>query len=170
MSSFWTSCLSQFEQELPPQQFNTWIRPLRLEGEDNFAKGLRLLAPNGFILKWVKERYLSRIEELGSAYFSAPVSVSLMLGERTAAPLNPPQPRVVGTAPIERRLNSQSPASPVLEHKQAKARSLYEKTRLIPGFTFENLMITTENATLDPAWFEGLTVKNVTVNGTELDD
>jgi len=31
-------------------------------------------------------------------------------------------------------------------------------------------MITTENATLDPAWFEGLTVKNVTVNGTELDD
>ena len=33
MSSFWISCLSQFEQELPPQQFNTWIRPLRLEGE-----------------------------------------------------------------------------------------------------------------------------------------
>ena len=79
--------MSQFEQELPPQQFNTWIRPLRLEGEDDFANGLRLLAPNGFILKWVKERYLSRIEELGSAYFSLPVTVSLVLaGRSTTAP------------------------------------------------------------------------------------
>ena len=83
MSSFWISCLSQFEQELPPQQFNTWIRPLRLEGEDDAANGLRLYAPNGFILKWVKERYLTRIEELGSAFFSAPVSVSMMVAERS---------------------------------------------------------------------------------------
>jgi hypothetical protein len=51
MSSFWISCLSQFEQELPPQQFNTWIRPLRLEGEDDVPTGLRLYAPNGFILE-----------------------------------------------------------------------------------------------------------------------
>ena len=58
MSNFWISCLSQFEQELPPQQFNTWIRPLRLEGEDDITNGLRLIAPNGFILKWVKERDL----------------------------------------------------------------------------------------------------------------
>jgi chromosomal replication initiator protein len=65
MSRFWSSCLSQFEQELPPQQFNTWIRPLRLEGEEDLAQRLRLLAPNGFILKWVKERYLASIEALG---------------------------------------------------------------------------------------------------------
>ena len=85
MTSFWSTCLSQFEQELPPQQFNTWIRPLRLEGEEDVATGLRLLAPNGFILKWVKERYLARIEEIGSQYFSTPVDITLALGERTAA-------------------------------------------------------------------------------------
>ena len=33
MASFWESCLLRFEQELPEQQFNTWIKPLRLEGE-----------------------------------------------------------------------------------------------------------------------------------------
>ena len=142
MSSFWTSCLSQFEQELPPQQFNTWIRPLRLEGEDDYSNGLRLLAPNGFILKWVKERYLTRIEELGSAFFSAPVSVSLMLGERAAAPVNPTPTRMINAGnPIERPLNSQSPVSSALERTQAKTRSVYEKTRLIPGFTFENLIV-----------------------------
>ena len=82
MSSFWNSCLSQFEQELSSQQFNTWIRPLRLEGEESPDQGLRLLAPNGFILKWVKERYLGRIEELGSAYFSVPINISLVVGNR----------------------------------------------------------------------------------------
>ncbi len=142
MSSFWTSCLSQFEQELPPQQFNTWIRPLRLEGEDDYSNGLRLLAPNGFILKWVKERYLTRIEELGSAFFSAPVSVSLMLGERVAAPGNPTPSRMINAvSQLERSLNSQSPVFSALERTHAKTRSVYEKTRLIPGFTFENLIV-----------------------------
>src|SRR5664279_4971455 len=98
MSSFWTSCLSQFERELPPQQFNTWIRPLRLEGEDDLASGLRLLAPNGFILKWVKERYLTRIEELGCAFFAAPISVSLILGERSTPPVNHAQSVALNTA------------------------------------------------------------------------
>jgi chromosomal replication initiator protein len=140
MSSFWTSCLSQFENELPPQQFNTWIRPLRLEGEDDFANGLRLFAPNGFILKWVKERYLARIEELGSAYFSAPVCVALMLAERTAAsPLARQSPPAQNSAVTANR--SQNPAQAVLERPLEKTRSFYEKTRLIPGFTFENLIV-----------------------------
>lgn len=143
MSSFWTSCLSQFENELPPQQFNTWIRPLRLEGEDDIANGLRLYAPNGFILKWVKERYLSRIEELGSAYFSAPVNVALMLGERAATPPSPP-----GSAPVNRN-STTATAQPnkaptpqaVLERPAERGRSFYEKSRLIPGFTFDNLIV-----------------------------
>jgi chromosomal replication initiator protein len=141
MSSFWSSCLSQFEQELPPQQFNTWIRPLRLEGEEDLARGLRLLAPNGFILKWVKERYLARIEALGSEYFSVPVNITLTLGERVAvAPnqvsgatgrtANPTAGKTVAVGAMARI------AAPV-----EKDRSSYEKTRLIPTFTFDNLVV-----------------------------
>ena len=51
MSGFWATCLSQFELELPAQQFNTWIRPLRLEGENDLSNGLRLIAPNG-VMCW----------------------------------------------------------------------------------------------------------------------
>lgn len=135
MSSFWNSCLSQFEQELSSQQFNTWIRPLRLEGEDAPDKGLRLVAPNGFILKWVKERYLGRIEELGSQYFSAPVSISLAVGMRDAAPVanaaGNPKPALKAARTI------------AAEPPVAKAYPLpaYEKTRLIPSFTFDNLIV-----------------------------
>jgi chromosomal replication initiator protein len=68
---FWESCLQRFEQELPAQQFNTWIRPLRLEGEATALEdGLRLIAPNTFILKWVRDRYLSRIEDYSRSFFS----------------------------------------------------------------------------------------------------
>lgn len=143
MSSFWTSCLSQFENELPPQQFNTWIRPLRLEGEDDFANGLRLFAPNGFILKWVKERYLTRIEELGSAYFSAPVSVALMLAERTASAPMPPRQASASASASSAGKTSRVENTPqaILERPAEKTRSFYEKSRLIPGFTFENLIV-----------------------------
>jgi chromosomal replication initiator protein len=141
MSSFWTSCLSQFEQELPAQQFNTWIRPLRLEGEDDIANGLRLTAPNGFILKWVKERYLTRIEELGNAYYSVPVSIALALGERkvvdSAKPATSDFNAVRATSTVSGSQNVGREPAPAT----AKTRSSYEKTRLIPGFTFENLIV-----------------------------
>jgi len=143
MSSFWTSCLSQFEAELPPQQFNTWIRPLRLEGEDDVVNGLRLLAPNGFILKWVKERYLTRIEELGSVYFSMPISIALALGERqvvsgNTAPSVTHRPAPAAAA-AGKAGSSREPAAsaPIV----TPTRSSYEKTRLIPGFTFDNLIV-----------------------------
>ncbi|WP_319242090.1 chromosomal replication initiator protein DnaA [uncultured Propionivibrio sp.] len=140
MSSFWTSCLAQFEQELPPQQFNTWIRPLRLVGEDDPANGLHLIAPNGFILKWVKERYLARIEELGQVFFSEPVSVSLLLAERGTSPVAPAK-QSPSPSPV------QTPAAPAglppatIERPLDKTRSPYEKTRLIAGFTFDNLIV-----------------------------
>ena len=57
----WTRCLERLEGELSPQQFNTWIRPLHaIEGDHS----IRLLAPNRFVLDWINERYLTRIEEL----------------------------------------------------------------------------------------------------------
>lgn len=59
--SVWKSCLERLEGELPPQQFNTWIRPLQAIEEDEC---IRLLAPNRFVLDWINEKYINRIEEL----------------------------------------------------------------------------------------------------------
>ena len=57
----WKRCLERLEGELSPQQFNTWIRPLHaIENSNN----IRLLAPNRFVLDWINERYLARIQEL----------------------------------------------------------------------------------------------------------
>jgi chromosomal replication initiator protein len=60
MENFWSTCLSRFEQELSKQQYNTWIKPLVAEVNGN---ELRLVAPNRFVLQWVKERFNKKIEQ-----------------------------------------------------------------------------------------------------------
>lgn len=57
----WQRCVDHLKEELPSQQFNTWIRPLQAEFS---AEGLTLFAPNRFVQDWVKDKFYSRICEL----------------------------------------------------------------------------------------------------------
>ncbi len=60
-NSLWKGCLRRLEREVSDQQLNTWIRPLQAQ-ED--GKLLRLLAPNRFVLDWVRDHFADRIQEL----------------------------------------------------------------------------------------------------------
>jgi chromosomal replication initiator protein len=134
MGGFWDSCLKRFEQELPVQQFNTWIKPLRLEGESHPLEGLRLIAPNGFIMKWVRDRYLTRIEDYGRAFFSGPVNIALVIDGGKAGMARP------GTTSA-----NAAPASPVSapvpDRPQQAKTNPYDKSRLFQSFTFDNLVV-----------------------------
>ena len=57
----WQHCIDSLSAEIPNQQFNTWIRPLKVKIEKDT---LRIFAPNRFILDWVKKKFLPRIQEL----------------------------------------------------------------------------------------------------------
>jgi chromosomal replication initiator protein len=61
MENFWTLCLERFKKELSAQQFNTWIKPLRFEHDQDKIK---ILAPNKFVQQWVKDRFAQKIELL----------------------------------------------------------------------------------------------------------
>ena len=61
MSLIWPQITSKLEIELPSKEFNTWIRPLQTIEQN---KTLTLLAPNHFVLEWVHEHYLPRIQEI----------------------------------------------------------------------------------------------------------
>ncbi len=58
LDSLWRQCLDQLENELPEQQFNTWIRPL--QAVEN-AGSVRLLAPNQFVLDKINDFYIKDI-------------------------------------------------------------------------------------------------------------
>src|SRR5438067_13916357 len=91
MQNLWDACLRRLEQELPAQQFNTWIRPLAPESgaaED----ALILTAPNRFVLELVRERFAARIERLVAETSGREVGLRLVVGRghepdlRTALP------------------------------------------------------------------------------------
>ena len=62
----WNKCLCLLEEELPAQQFKTWIKPLKLGSSGPIATNndIVLLAPNRFIRDWVLDKFLTRITEI----------------------------------------------------------------------------------------------------------
>lgn len=160
----WTFCLTRLEQELPPQQFNTWIKTLRAESGADGA--FFLYAPNRFVLQWVRERYLRRINELAEECLGVPANVELQLpaagAARPVAPAVPAVPAVAAPrtpsepeqAPVAEPAATAEPAAPRRAPPAAPAPSvrrsdaespsgielIYDKTRLNPDFTFDTLV------------------------------
>ncbi|MEX0707110.1 MAG: chromosomal replication initiator protein DnaA [Woeseia sp.] len=107
-STLWNRCVRELQVELPEQQFNTWIRPLQAVES---AESLKLLAPNRFVVDWLQEHYLARINELVKNGDDA-VTVRLEVGSRDlVAPTASVRPaaqsvgRVTHSSPVASRLN-----------------------------------------------------------------
>jgi len=132
MDSFWLSCLKHFEKELSTQQFNTWIKPLQFS-LSSAKNELILVAPNRFVLQWIKDNFMLRIEQMAETHFSKSIHFQIKLAdnepEKPAAIVEedgvivPPPLAQKKTAPISRR--------PAIEKPQS---------RLNPSFTFDTFV------------------------------
>ena len=58
---FWSECTEKLEAKLSQEEFNTWIKPLRADINEN---NLEISAPNDFVLTYVKENLGQIIENL----------------------------------------------------------------------------------------------------------
>lgn len=86
-ATVWQKCLGLLQEEYPPQQFNTWLRPLQAEAEEST---LILLAPNRFVVDWVKKHFFPRIKELVSQISADTIKlVSIEIGSRITEPAVP---------------------------------------------------------------------------------
>jgi len=123
--SFWDSCLRSFEKSLPPQQYNSWIKPLLLQNENG---SLVLTAPNTFTLKLVQERFLPEISrQAGLAYSRIPLFEFRVLETEPAA-----KPREAAPQKI---------AAPVHDSKPKVETSFRSYGKLNPNLTFDNFVI-----------------------------
>tara|TARA_R110000850_G_scaffold43212_31_gene110514 strand:- start:2161 stop:3684 length:1524 start_codon:yes stop_codon:yes gene_type:complete len=152
--SVWNYCVSSLREELPSQQFNTWIRPLKIDEEAD-AGLLRLLAPNRFVCDWVCEKFLERITELAKHYQDGPeFAIEVGVGARTAPRTSRPAPGPA--APVRQShtssvgASSERPAAPAPAPKPAPAPApemssgveggLKHKDNLNRGFTFNSFV------------------------------
>lgn len=122
----WKKCLDRLETELPEQQFNTWIRPLHAVAD---AQNLRLLAPNRFVLDWVREHFFEQIQRAVQDYADSAVpQITLEVGTRRNNP-QPAKPAAEGeTRFIRENDRGKRPPVGVANHT------------LNPNFTFENFV------------------------------
>lgn len=78
--------MARLQDQLPAQQFNTWIRPLQA---DQTTESLTLLAPNRFICDFVSDKYAVLISNLLAEIgreTGSPLSLEIAAGTRGAGP------------------------------------------------------------------------------------
>lgn len=133
--AFWTACLARLESELPAQQFNTWIRALEI-CESGSSDGIKLFAPNRFVLQWVRERYQKKLEQLAEEFFGVSTPLSLELSTKKTITRQEKVNLVVEEKPQNKiKKNTSEPLIVT-----SNTNSSYEKTRLNPNFTFDTLV------------------------------
>jgi len=141
-TTVWNRCIRDLQAELPEQQFNTWIRPLQAIEE---GPVLKLLAPNRFVVDWLNQHYLGRIEELVDVAGGGG-EVVLEVGSRHGSlpPAIGPARRSADAAapPIVSRLNTQFTFGNFVEGKSNQlARAAAFQVGENPGKSYNPLFI-----------------------------
>jgi chromosomal replication initiator protein len=83
--ALWQTCIDQLAQELPQQQFNTWIKPLQAIVSEDFAK-VSVVVGNRFKLDWIRAQYASRISALLSQLYGQNIQLDFILAAKEPPP------------------------------------------------------------------------------------
>lgn len=128
IETFWHFCLKHFKQELNGQQFNTWIKPLKLEVCPDEKNTLILIAPNRFVLQWIKDNFVTRIDEMAQDHFNERISFRLELRE--------PAESEAQTARTSAQKNRED-KKPAAEKTQGVTSRKTNPSQLNASFTFD---------------------------------
>lgn len=128
-ANIWQKCLGLLQEEYPPQQFNTWLRPLQAEtGVEDST--LVLLAPNRFVVDWVKKHFYSRIKELVSQISADAIKlVSIEIGSKVAQPVV-----------VDKQSEKSLPTSASIKASPKKSADHYKNSYLNKKFIFDSFV------------------------------
>lgn len=143
MENFWAYCLLKFEKELSAQQYNTWIKPLkaRVNGD-----AVQIVAPNKFVMQWVKSKFFSRIEAIATELSTTAV-LELIVDSSEQISTAEPQAKKIpsqSTAEADAKLNRPTASikpvekKPITNRAPVKALRSEKGSGLNDGFLFDN--------------------------------
>ena len=127
-ASLWQTCIEQLAQEMPEQQFNTWIKPLSATVSDDLSK-VTIFVGNRFKLDWIRAQYSSRIAGMLEKIYGQNVLLELAL-----APRESPTKNSFSTAGRERQVIEEPPD--LTEEKILRG----QRNRLNSALTFDTLV------------------------------
>ena len=135
--NLWPACLDVLAQELPQQQFNTWIKPLTARVAADQSK-LTLFVGNRFKLDWIRAQYGARIAGILESLHGQRVDVELALAPR-ATPVKPTIPEFPSPAEVASTAPPAEPMAAPAPDEEASASGAF-RSRLNGALTFDTLV------------------------------
>jgi chromosomal replication initiator protein len=80
-ADLWQACIDQLAQELPEQQFQTWIKPLSAQVAEDLSK-VTIFVANRFKMDWLRAQYSARLAGLMEKMTGQPILIELALAPR----------------------------------------------------------------------------------------
>ena len=136
-ATLWPACLEVLAQELPEQQFNTWIKPLSAQLAPDQSK-LTLFVGNRFKLDWVRAQYAVRIAGILESLHGQPVNLELALAPR-ATPARPAVSEIASPVQHIGDAVPDVPPTPATGEEEGSGGSGF-RNRLNSALTFDNLV------------------------------
>ena len=145
----WQWCLGRLEDELPAQQFNTWIRPLKASSEEG---GITLSAPNRFIRDFVEDKFAVRITEILAELGSHSSHLNVVVGEaaRSGVAQHTGQPDSTGdggsgsylpkNSPQQAYSSRRHPVADMLPTRPGPRAVPAHQHNLVEGYTFRSFV------------------------------
>jgi chromosomal replication initiator protein len=131
----WQRCLSVLQEELPAQQFSMWIRPLQCVINDNV---MTLYAPNRFVLDWVRDKYVNRINELLTLNESSnPLLLRFDVGSKPTIDNTVTNNSVAKNTTGNESLFAKTASSPKIAEPES---NIPKKTNVRLNYTFDNFV------------------------------
>lgn len=131
----WQNCVDQLAQELPEQQFNTWIRPLVVNIAPDLSK-VTVQVGNRFKLDWVRAQYAARISALLEKLSGQRIPLELALAPREIP---------AKSAPLVRSFEGAGAPGPVHQAVAEESAVIPFKNRINTALTFDTLIEGTAN-------------------------
>ncbi|MDD3786642.1 MAG: chromosomal replication initiator protein DnaA [Hydrogenophaga sp.] len=127
----WSTCVDRLAQEIPEQQFNTWIRPLAATVAEDGSK-VTLQMANRFKMDWIRAQYAARISATLESLMGRPVALELVLAPRETPVRTHPPIRTVQDQVLSELPDVAAPSEP--------AAANIPRSRLNPALTFATLV------------------------------
>jgi len=145
--ALWRQCIELLQDELSPEDFNTWIRPLQARQSE---AGVTIFAPNRYVEKQVTDAYLPKITQMLELLAAQDEisAVEIQVGTVDAAGEKAAEQTSAVVSELERESEGFTTAAPILSAAEAAAVGSSEPLRagrhqesvLNSGYTFTNFV------------------------------
>jgi chromosomal replication initiator protein len=131
-ADLWDACVERLAQEMPEQQFNTWIRPLVARVSDSGDR-VQVAVANRFKMDWIRAQYAGRLSSLLEELAGHPVTLELALAPREAPARQASTPRSLQDQVLAELPEVAAPAEPAADGQKHRLNTALTFATLVEG-------------------------------------